>query len=311
MHHHLAVLTKEAMHYEALIPALLPDNVKLQCITSEPKDVNTKEVTLLLADPDLAANIIPAMPALQWCQSIWAGNRPLLALERQDYILTAAKGMFGVPMREYLFTYLLHYSRNVDAFDTAQRNAKWSVPSYTRLQGKTLGIMGTGSIAQHLLPVAEVFGMQVIGLSRRGTPQNGYKYNFSVEQRLDFAKKCDFVFNLMPDTPSTSGLLDSAFFEALPAHCVLINAGRGSAVVETDLIDALDNNQLHAAVLDVFNEEPLPDSHPFWCHPDIRVTQHTAAESRPEDVAELFAENLQRFLTNSPLLHQFDFSQGY
>ncbi|MBU3021433.1 D-2-hydroxyacid dehydrogenase [Aestuariibacter sp. A3R04] len=311
MQHYLAVLTKEATQYQTLIPALLPANVRLQCITSKVGDVDLEKITILLADPDLAACVVPVMPALQWCQSIWAGNRPLLTLNRQDYILTAAKGMFGAPMREYLFTYLLHYSRNVDEFDTAQKAAKWAPPPYSRLQGKTLGIMGAGSIAQHILPVASAFDMRVIGLSRRGAPQTGYQHVFRTDQRLDFAQRCDFVFNLMPDTPSTTGLLNSTFFHALPRHCVLINAGRGTAIVETDLIHALNHNHIRAAVLDVFAEEPLPASHPFWRHPNIRITQHTAAESRPEDVAELFAENLRRFLTKSPLLYQFNFRQGY
>ncbi|MEC7689288.1 MAG: D-2-hydroxyacid dehydrogenase [Pseudomonadota bacterium] len=309
--HKLAVLSNEAQEYAPLIPALLPDNVVLDCITTEPGDVDKENVTILLADPDLAALVIPQMPALKWFQSVWAGNRPLLALDRQDYLLTAAKGIFGVQMREYVFTWLLHYSRSVDDYAQAQRNAVWSPPGYARLQGKTLGITGAGSIADALLPVAEVFGLNVIGLSRSGKPKAGYTAMYTQASAHEFAGRCDFVLNLMPDTPDTRGLLNADFFSALPGECVLINAGRGSAIVEADLLSALDNGQLRAAVLDVFNEEPLPASHPFWQHPKIKITQHTAAESRPADVAALFADNLQRYLSRQPLMHQFDFTRGY
>ncbi len=309
--HQVTVLTAEASDYAALVPGSLPEHVVLNCVTDDPAKVDLENTTILLADPDLAAQVIPHMPKLVWCQSIWAGNRPLLALDRKDYILTPAKGVFDVQMREFVFTYLFHYCRNVDGYREAQQQKDWFQPSFGRLCGKTLGITGAGSIAKALLPVAASLGLKVIGVSRSGEHQDGYEQIFTWDTMDEFASRCDYVLNLMPDTPQSANLLNKDFFDLLPNHCVLINAGRGTAIVDEDLIAALDADQLQAAVLDVFREEPLPASHPFWEHPKIRITQHTAAESRPEDIAALFVDNLELLLEGKALPHQFDFSKGY
>ena len=92
---------------------------------------------------------------------------------------------------------------------------------------------------------------------------------------------------------------------------MFINAGRGSAIIEDALLNALDNGTLQAAVLDVFTQEPLPEEHPFWTHPKVVVTAHTAAVSSPEDVASVFVANAKRYIANEALHYQFDFNKGY
>jgi phosphoglycerate dehydrogenase-like enzyme len=97
----------------------------------------------------------------------------------------------------------------------------------------------------------------------------------------------------------------------VPAHAWLINIGRGSTVDETALVAALNSNQLAGAVLDVFNQEPLPTDHPLWHTPNTFITSHTAAISYPPDIASLFIENYPRFLRGEPLYGEVDFQQGY
>ncbi|MDO6567254.1 D-2-hydroxyacid dehydrogenase [Alteromonas sp. 1_MG-2023] len=278
-----------------------------------PEQINTDKVEVLLADPNLASKVIHQCNGLTWCQSTWAGNAPLLNLDKTDYILTGVKGVFGKLMREYVFAYLLQYARNIPAFSHNQHQQPpiWEESPRSPLTGKTLGILGAGSIAQALIPVAKSFEMRVIGLSRSGQSVEGFDKVYRATDLLNFAQDADHVVNLMPDTPSTAGTLNQAFFDALKPHSVFINAGRGSAVIDDALLNALDNNLLQAAILDVFTQEPLPDNHPFWTHPKVVVTAHTAAVSSPEDVASVFVANATRYIVNEPLLYQFDFSKGY
>jgi phosphoglycerate dehydrogenase-like enzyme len=105
--------------------------------------------------------------------------------------------------------------------------------------------------------------------------------------------------------------VDSALLSALPSHAIFINVGRGSAVDESALIDALNQNKIAGAVLDVFEQEPLPKDHSFWTTKNLSMTYHTSAPSLPEDITNLFIENYELFDTDQPLKHQVDFERGY
>lgn len=287
--------------------------ITLNKITRTPEDVDTKAVRVMLADPDLASRIINDCAALTWCQSTWAGNAPLLNANKTAYTLTGLKGIFGKLMREYVFAYLLGHARNTKAFEQNQRAAppKWEASKRIPLNDQTLGIVGLGSIGQALIPVAHALGMHVVGLTRSGKEVEGAKAVYTPDNIEGFAGACDHVVNLMPDTPTTQNLLSHGFFNALKPHSVFINAGRGSAVDDDALIQALNNGALAHAVLDVFRNEPLDPAYPFWQHPNISVTAHTAAESQPSDVADVFLDNALRYIKGEPLKYQFDFDKGY
>lgn len=311
----VSILSKDASALAEEIANAWPEphalNICQDVTTSE--QINPDEVEVLLADPNLAAKVIDQCTGLKWCQSTWAGNAPLINLDKSDYILTGVKGVFGNLMREYVFAYLLQYARNIPAFAHNQNHQPpiWEESPRAPLTGKTLGILGAGSIAKALIPVAKSFEMKVIGLSRSGQAVGGFDDVYSATDLLKFAQEADHVVNLMPDTPATTGVLNQAFFGALKPHSVFINAGRGSAVINDALLNALNNGTLQAAVLDVFTQEPLPKEHPFWTHPKVVVTAHTAAVSSPEDVAGVFITNAIRYMANEPLYYQFNFNKGY
>ena len=311
----VSILSKDASALAEEIANAWPQSHALnicQAVTTS-EQINPDEVEVLLADPNLAAEVIDQCTGLKWCQSTWAGNAPLLNLDKSDYILTGVKGVFGKLMREYVFAYLLQYARNIPAFAQNQNHQPpiWEESPRAPLTGKTLGILGAGSIAQALIPVAKSFEMKVISLSRRGQAVDGFDDVYVATDLLKFAQEADHLVNLMPDSPATTGVLNQSFFGALKPHIVWINAGRGSAIIEDALLNALDNGTLQAAVLDVFTQEPLPEKHPFWTHPKVVVTAHTAAVSSPEDVASVFVANAKRYIANEALLYQFDFNKGY
>ncbi|MGK0529552.1 MAG: phosphoglycerate dehydrogenase-like enzyme, partial [Alteromonadales bacterium] len=280
----LTILSDEANDIaEAIRPKIADNNdfkdadghplLALKQIAQCPEDINPETVTVLLADPDLASRIIDKCSALTWCQSTWAGNAPLLNADKKNYILTGLKGIFGKLMREYVFAYLLGHARNVKAFEQNQRAAQpiWEASKRMPLNGQTLGIAGLGSIGQALIPVAHALGMSVVGLTRSGQAVEGADAVYTPDTIEAFARACDHVVNLMPDTPSTQNMLSHEFFSALKPHSVFVNAGRGSAVDDDALLQALDKGALAHAVLDVFRNEPLDSAHPVWQHPRISV----------------------------------------
>jgi len=116
---------------------------------------------------------------------------------------------------------------------------------------------------------------------------------------------------LSRDTAETRHIVDASLLGRLGAHAVFINAGRGSALEEPALLDALQEGKLAMAVLDVFEQEPLPPAHLFWTTPNLYLTFHTSAPSLPADLSRLFIENYRRYVGGRPLLHIVDFERGY
>ncbi|MFC3094572.1 D-2-hydroxyacid dehydrogenase [Alteromonas sediminis] len=270
--------------------------------------IDTDSVEILLASPDLASQIVERCNNMKWLQSTWAGNAPLLKLSKRNYILTAVKNIFTAQMREYVFTYILHHFRKVEAMKSA---TDWQAVLPQYLANRTLGIMGAGSIAASLLPVAQAFSMKVIGLNRSGNEHPGYQSMYILEDKQTFAAHCDAIVNLLPDTPLTYHAIDGDFLSAMKPGGVLINAGRGEAIDEAALLHSLQHDKPALAVLDVFRQEPLPTTHPFWRHPKTIITHHTAAISDTTKVAECFIDNAKRYLNGEPLQYQLDFDQGY
>jgi len=110
---------------------------------------------------------------------------------------------------------------------------------------------------------------------------------------------------------ATRRIVNTDLLNALPPHALFINVGRGQTVDESALIEALNQNKIAAAVLDVYEKEPLPKEHPFWTTPNLLMTFHTAAPSLAEDIAKIFVENYNLFIENKPLKYQVDFERGY
>ena len=266
---------------------------------------------VVLGQPDLVAAVLERLPEVRWVQSTWAGVRPLLELGRRDYLLTAARDVFGPQMAEYVIGHLL--AREIRLAERRRRQGQrewWSAESGT-LEGKRMGIMGTGSIGRHLAAVAGAFDMNVTGYSRSGRDTPGFQRVYAEGQLERFLAELDYLVCVLPDTPGTRHLLDERAFGSLRPGCVLVNIGRGSLLDEAALLAALGRGDLAAAVLDVFEEEPLPPASPLWDAPGVTVTAHVSGTSRPAQIARLFAANYNRWAAGETPLHAVDFDRGY
>jgi phosphoglycerate dehydrogenase-like enzyme len=317
--HRLLILSRRADDYHRLIDhARLPDLDVTA--TADPADVaapagDAGGYDVALGEPSLLRRVLPAMPALRWMQATWAGVEPLLDPSlRRDYILTNARGVFGGLMSEYVFAYLLAHERRVLEKHASQLAGRWDPAPPGSLRGKQLGLLGVGTIGAALARTAKHFGMRVKGYTRasEGCPDvDAYFHGPMENDRVAFAADLDYLVSVMPGTAVTRHFVDAALLRALPARAVFVNPGRGSVVDEPALAAALTDGRLAGAVLDVFQEEPLPRDHVFWRTPNLLITSHTAALSFPEDIAPVFIENYRRLIRGEPLRHQVDFERGY
>lgn len=270
-----------------------------------------RQAGLVLGEPDLVAPLLPRLTGLQWLQSTWAGVTPLLGEGcRTDYVLTNIRGVFDPIMTEYVICHLLmNEQKSLDRFRSRQER-RWDPTPPGRLAGKTLGIMGVGSIGRAVARAAKFFGMRTRGYARRPTHcadiDEGYTGHLPV-----FVRDLDYLVSILPDTPATEGLLDAEIFSAMKSTALVINVGRGNVMVDNDLAAAVRDGIIGGAVLDVFRQEPLPPDHPFWKTEGILITSHTAALGFPEDIAPVFLDNYRRFRRGKALKYRVDFSQGY
>jgi phosphoglycerate dehydrogenase-like enzyme len=301
--HRLLILSRHADAYGRLIEA--EHLADLEIVSSDDCDV-------VLGEPSLIAPAIGRLSSVGWVQSTWAGVEPLLdpAL-RRDYVLTNARGVFGARMSEYVFGYLLAHERQIFRKHAAQREGRWDPTPAGTLKGKQIGLLGVGSIGAALAGTAKHFGMRVKGYTRSSEGCAEVDEYYHGGERLAFARDLDYLACIVPNTAATRRLVDAELLAALPPRAVFVNPGRGSAVDESALADALQSRRLAGAVLDVFQQEPLPPDHAFWRMPNVLITSHTAALSVPEEIAPVFIDNYKRFAAGQPLRHRVDFEAGY
>jgi len=179
------------------------------------------------------------------------------------------------------------------------------------LAGKTIGILGVGSIGAHVAQTAQHFGMTVWGYTHSSQNSTAVDRYFHTGDLLDLVAGVDFLVNILPHTANNQQILNQAVFSAMAEHALFVNVGRGTAVDEDALVAALQNGQIAGAVLDVFATEPLPQDHPLWQTPNTIITSHTAAMSFPPLVMSIFTENYNRLINNEPLNYVVDFAKGY
>ena len=271
-------------------------------------EIETAAVEVVVgAPPDLAA-IIPRCPQLRWVQSTWAGIDAIAHFASETLQITPLKGVFGPAMSEYVMGWLLAIERNMIS---RASHTHWTPSLEPRITGKRMGIMGTGGIGTAIALAARAFGLEVIGLNSDGRAMEGFAACYLSADRLAFAEGLDYLVSVLPQTSQTDNLIDHEVLMRLNPRAILVNAGRGNAVVETDLIASLNAGHLRAAVLDVFREEPLPPADPLWSTPGVHITSHTAGPTPDEAVVKVFERNLKLYIAGKPLTDAVRAGRGY
>ena len=310
---HLLILSKNAEAYLELIKAYKLPNLKIIALSeAEEAKIKGRECRMVLGEPGLIHPILPYLTKLEWIQSTWAGIKPFLrAGYRKDYQLTGVKEIFGPQMSEYVFSYMLEHEKRVRTYRQSQAQKVWDTRLPGQLKGKTIGLMGVGSIGAHLAQTAKHFQMHTKGYTYRSTDCAWIDDYYHGQQLLEFVRDLDYLVSTLPDTGNTTHLINHTVLKAMKASAILINIGRGNAIDEEALVDALNQQTIGGAVLDVFQEEPLRKDHPLWQTPNTTITAHISAVSYPEDITPIFINNYHRFINSQPLTYLINFERGY
>jgi phosphoglycerate dehydrogenase-like enzyme len=259
--------------------------------------------------------LLPNMQKLRWVQALTAGVEGWLALSDlpPQLTLTCARGTHRESMAENIFGALFHLTKPYAAIVQDQKQSKWVRRVATPLAGQTLGILGLGAIGQQVAQIASTIGMRVIGTKRRASPLPHIAEVLPPERTDDVLAQSDFVLLLLPATPETENFMNAQRLARMKPSAWLLNFGRGHLIADADLIAAVQAKRIAGAVLDVFRQEPLPTEHPFWTTDGITVLPHIGGghPQRDKVVAQLFVENLRRFLDGEPLKEVVDRATGY
>jgi glyoxylate/hydroxypyruvate reductase A len=214
-------------------------------------------------------------------------------------------------MAEYALYGVMRFHRRFDVYERQQRERRWDRHGHPDPAEVRVGIMGMGEIGATTARLMADLGYDLAGWSRSGRGPDGIRM-FAGEQGLGaFLARTDVLLCLLPLTAATRGILDARLFARLPMGATVVNLARGGHLVEGDLLGALDGGQLGGAMLDVFEQEPLPASSPLWAHPKVLVTPHTAGITNPRTAGAGIVENLRRLARGEPLLHLVDPARGY
>ncbi len=214
-----------------------------------------------------------------------------------------AKGVYSAPIAEMIVLNILMSMKQAPLFMAQQRESLWKKHDLRELGFQKVLFLGTGSIAVETALRLKPFGALLIGLNSDGRAIAPFSVTGKLADLSDYLKSADVVVNTLPYTPLTHHLMDDAFFAALKPQSTFINIGRGKSVDEAALLKALDSDQLSYAYLDVFEEEPLPQSSPLWKHPKVILTPHNSGSGHlmMERNYSLLINNLQHYLAHEPL----------
>ncbi|KAI4465918.1 2-hydroxyacid dehydrogenase-related [Holotrichia oblita] len=294
------------------------------CIQILDKDDKLKSSEIIVADFNLLAPVLYNLPKTKWVQGTWAGVDKLMPYIQQDnlpaFTITRYSGKhFGRIMAEYVLSHIVNHERDYLNVYKNQIAKCWKqdgkISDYRVISDLNIGILGLGQIGSWIAEILHKFGATIFGFGRKPNLDKNksfVKAYYTKPTLKDFLQNCDYVINVLPNTPETKGLLNGGVLKNCKDRAtVFINVGRGSIISDGDLIQALDKKWLSSAILDVFNEEPLPESSLLWSMPQVKITPHVSAVSIARHIAEQFMDNYKLHMSNEPIPTTLDLSKGY
>lgn len=274
-------------------------------------------------DPVPDAEIIVGQPpkyfsGVKLLQSTNSGVEKLLSVIPEDVTIACSTGAFGEVISEYIIGGVLALSRNLFQYRKHQRQHMWrDIPQGALLCGKNALILGCGDIGTSTAERLRAFGMNVTGIRRSPVTTRSFDRVFGMAMLEKLLTEADLLICCLPHTSETVGLLSEKRIALLKRGAMIVNVGRGSLIDEPALINSLENGDIFGAVLDVFAQEPLPESSPLWDMENVLITPHISGPSFghfPEverRIAEICADNISRYLSGQPLVNVIDRSKGY
>ncbi len=255
---------------------------------------------LLCFSPPMADHVVRDAPKLKWIQALGTGVDNIIDLPSlgKEVLVTNVRGIHGPPVSEATIAYMLSLARELPRATHRQDEARWERWPALLLDGKTVGILGVGLIAEHLAPICKALNMTVIGISGSPRPVSGFDRMVKRDDLVKVASEVDYLVTLAPPTPATRGIIGEQVFAAMKPSAFLINVSRGGLIDEPALVKALESGKIAGAALDVFSEEPLPPGNPLWKTKNVQMFSHLGGYSvgYEERAMPTIAGNMGKFL---------------
>lgn len=265
----------------------------------EARALGTEADILIGLAPVIKAELITAMPKLQWIQALTTGIDNLLAMEElpKEVVVTNCNGFHGPQMSELTLLLMLSLARDFPAMLDNQKSASWQRWPQPLLAGKTVCLVGLGAIAETLAKRCLAMDMRITGVSNGRTKLDGFDQIFKRADIQSAANDADFFVVIVPYSRETHHIIDADVLAAMKQSAFVINISRGGCVDEEALLEALDAGSIAGAGMDVFATEPLPEDSPLWHHPKAIVTPHIGGMSDiyHQQALPLVAENLNKY----------------
>jgi len=309
--HRLLIYHRDARIYEEIIRKRVPGLSLRAAVRPEEALPFIEEAEILFSSSRIPDEVLRKARHLRWFASTFAGNETLIKnpLLPESVILTKTT-MYGEMMAEYVFVYLLSSIRHIPKHQEDQKNRIWDPVRPARLRGKTMGILGLGSVGKVIAERGKQFGMNILGVKRTPEPVQNVDEIFGPEGLANIIPRVDYLLAVLPMTPETYHFLKEPELRMLKDGAILFNIGRGKTIDEEALVRVLKTRKIRA-VLDVFETEPLPPESELWGLENVVVTPHISGISLPEEVGEEFIANYDRWVKGEPLLAVVDRERGY
>lgn len=309
----LVVLTSDQEKFREKLQFLKLPGLEI-IVPKDPNEAHAEiaRANILLANPVVAKQYINEAKDVVWMQSTFAGidamNSPSL---RKDYILTNVRDLYGTAMAEYVFAYILFFEKEILENKNYQKESHWEQREARLLKDKTLCILGAGSIGQVIAEMAKAFHMKTLGYRTKDEPALFFDKMYTRENLEECLAASDYIVSVLPKTKATDNLINNETLACMKTSAVFMNIGRGNAVNETDVAQALREKKIAKVVLDVFQQEPLSKESALWSLENAYLTPHVSGYVVSDKIFEIFSENYRRFLAGKELQYRIDFAKGY
>ncbi len=257
---------------------------------------------------------------LRWYQCAFAGvetvKEPSLYAS-EDVILTNAAGAFGITVSEHMIATLLMLMRNLPQYILFQQNSEWKrLVKIRSIYGSRITVVGLGDIGSNFAQRAHALGARITAVRRSEQPKPEYIERQFLWTELDEGiKEAEVVALCLPSTAETQHIIDKRRLDLLRPDTLLLNVGRGTALDQEALCEALNEGRIGGAALDVMVPEPLPKTHPLWTAKNCILTPHVSGDTSLIHtcnlIVEIFLENLRLYAEGKPMKHVVDRQKGY
>lgn len=310
INHPLLIYHSDSKIYEEILSRRL-SQLEIHSAVQPEEALSVIENVEIILSWEIPDELLRRTKQLRWFSSIAAGNEDLVKNPclSESVILTKST-IYGEMIAEYIFAYLLYYSRDLSKYFEDQKHRVWEKIRPSRLYGKMMGIVGLGSVGKEIAKRGKQFGMSVLGVKRIPGPVENVDQVFGPRDLERMIPLVDYLVVALPLTSETYHLLGEKELSLMKEGALLFNTGRGKTIDEVALTKVLKARRIRA-VLDVFEKEPLPAESELWSLENVIITPHVSGINIPGEICEEFVKNYERWVRGEPLIGLVDRSKGY